>query len=253
MKKFITLFTLLFTTITFAQLITHSTVRLDEADHEGYLELENFWSKIHEQAISDDMAMFWAVWKVVKTEETPEDYPDFIIMNGWKDSIQMNKMMSNNWYEYGRKVYPKLSKRNFDKKWNLPFGTRNNYNYERIDNTVFIGQIEPGMTVQLNAFKQIDENYEKYETEFYKTWHEKGILNGSRRWWEFNKLLSSSENANKDITHVTIDIQGQELSEEEQQKLWETVTFTDQMMWQNGTKTRELVGQATLELVDFRN
>ena len=91
MKKFITLFTLLFTTITFAQLITHSTVRLDEADHEGYLELENFWSKIHEQAISDDMAMFWAVWKVVKTEETPEDYPDFIIMNGWKDSIQMNK------------------------------------------------------------------------------------------------------------------------------------------------------------------
>ena len=35
----------------------------------------------------------------------------------------------------GRKVYPKLSKRNFDKKWNLPFGTRNNYNYERIDNT----------------------------------------------------------------------------------------------------------------------
>ena len=183
MKKFITLFTLLFTTITFAQLITHSTVRLDEADHEGYLELENFWSKIHEQAISDDMAMFWAVWKVVKTEETPEDYPDFIIMNGWKDSIQMNKMMSNNWYEYGRKVYPKLSKRNFDKKWNLPFGTRNNYNYERIDNTVFIGQIEPGMTVQLNDFKQIDENYEKYETEFYKTWHEKGILNESRRWW----------------------------------------------------------------------
>ena len=146
-----------------------------------------------------------------------------------------------------------LSKRNFDKKWNLPFGTRNNYNYERIDNTVFIGQIEPGMTVQLNAFKQIDENYEKYETEFYKTWNEKGILNGSRRWWEFNKLLSSSENANKDITHVTIDIQGQELSEEEQQKLWETVTFTDQMMWQNGTKTRELVGQATLELIDFRN
>ena len=45
MKKFITLFTLLFTTITFAQLITHSTVRLDEADHEGYLELENFGQK----------------------------------------------------------------------------------------------------------------------------------------------------------------------------------------------------------------
>ena len=103
------------------------------------------------------------------------------------------------------------------------------------------------------TFKQIDENYEKYETEFYKTWHEKGILNESRRWWEFNRLLSSSENANKDITHVTIDIQGRELSEEEQQELWKTVTFTDQMMWENGAKTRELVAQATLELIDFRN
>ena len=69
----------------------------------------------------------------------------------------------------------------------------------------------------------------------------KVLLNESRRWWEFNRLLSSSENANKDITHVTIDIQGRELSEEEQQELWETVTFTDQMMWKNGTKTRELL------------
>ena len=66
-------------------------------------------------------------------------------------------------------------------------------------------------------------------------------------------MLSSSENANKDITHVTIDIQGQELSEEEQQKLWSTVTFTDRMMWENGTKTREIVAQVQLELVDFRN
>jgi len=252
MKKIILILTLIYSSSFYAQLITHTTVRVSDEDKADYLQLENFWSEVHEQAIADDLAQFWAVWKVVKTEET-QDYPDFIIMNAWKDSTQMAKAMSNNWRDYARKVHSKMSNRNFEKNWNLARGDRNSYNYERIDNTVFLGQIEKGMTIQLNAFKQTNENYESYETEFYKKWHEKGILNGSRRWWELNRLLSSSENANKDITHVTIDIQGQELSEEEQQKLWSTVTFTDRMMWENGTTTREIVAQAQLELVDFRN
>ena len=58
---------------------------------------------------------------------------------------------------------------------------------------------------------------------------------------------------NNPITHVTVDIQGKELSEEEQNEFWKEVTFTDRMMWQNGAKTRELMGQEILELVYFKN
>ena len=88
--------------------------------------------------------------------------------------------------------------------------------------------------------------------EFYKKWHDKGILNGSRKWWEFNRVLSSSENANKEITHVTMDIRGRDIPEEEAEKAWGTPTFTDRMMWDNGFSTREIINQVNLKLVMYR-
>ena len=83
-----------------------------------------------------------------------------------------------------------------------------------IDNTRWIfGEVEIGTVATLNAFKQLEDTYEQYEMEFYKKWHNKGILNGARKWWELNKILSSSENGNKEITHVTLDIMGREIPE----------------------------------------
>ena len=55
MKKINLLITLLFSVITYSQVITYTSVRLEEGQHEAYLDLEKFWSKIHEQAIKDDL------------------------------------------------------------------------------------------------------------------------------------------------------------------------------------------------------
>ena len=92
----------------------------------------------------------------------------------------------------------------------------------------------------------------EYEIDFYKKWHNKRILNGSRKWWELNRVLSSSENGNKDITHVTLDMMGKELSDSEREKFWNEVTFTDRMMWSNGAKTREMINQVNLKVVMYR-
>ena len=144
-------------------------------------------------------------------------------MNIWKDSLQKAKAMGIDWKEYAQNVYKgKLSKSKFNKKWNIVNeiqSDRRQYEMERIDNTVFIGQIEKGMKIQINAFKALNDEYEQYELQFYKKWHEKGILNGSRAWWEINKVVGSSID-NNPITHVTVDIQGRELSEDEQNEFW---------------------------------
>ena len=52
MKKFITLFTLLITLASYSQLINYTSVRLDEGQNDAYVELETFWSKINEKALS---------------------------------------------------------------------------------------------------------------------------------------------------------------------------------------------------------
>jgi hypothetical protein len=258
MKKYFLLLTILFSSSLFSQLITYTSVRLDEGQNEDYIKIEDFWSKIHESTIAQDLATGWMIWEVIKEEgdEKASSRPDFLIMNFYKDSIQKNK--PRNFYEIGRAAYPKLSKKKFDKIWEGgPYGERNIYELERLDNTNWIfGELEIGTVIQFNAFKQLDDSYERYEMEFYKKWHEKGILNGARKWWEFNKILSRNLNTVTSLedepTHITIDIYGREIPEDEWEDAWGTPTFMDQMMWNNGSKTREMLDQANLKLVMYR-
>lgn len=258
MKKYFLLLTILFSSSLFSQLITYTSVRLDEGQNEDYVKIEDFWSKIHEATIAQDLATGWMIWEVIKEEgdEKASSRPDFLIMNFYKDSIQKNK--PRNFYEIGRAAYPKLSKKKFDKIWEGgPYGERNIYELERLDNTNWIfGELELGTVIQFNAFKQLDDSYERYEMEFYKKWHEKGILNGARKWWEFNKIISRNLNTVTSLedepTHITIDIFGRDIPEDEWEDAWGTPTFTDQMMWNNGSKTREMLDQANLKLIMYR-
>ena len=96
MKKYIlsTLFVLSIS-ISFSQLITHTSVRVDDSERESYLELEEFWSKIHEQAIKDEYSDGWMLWEFTyKDDEEAEGKPDFLIMNFHKDSLQRQKVNS---------------------------------------------------------------------------------------------------------------------------------------------------------------
>ena len=254
MKKINLMIALLFSAITYSQIINYTSIRLEDGQDADYIKYEKFWSKIHEQAIEDGLENGWMIWEVVPIEgdENAANQPDFLVMQIFQDSVQLNKELD--FYKLGRSVYNKLSKKKFDKIWEGgPFGTRNFYQLERLDNTRWIfGEVEIGTVATLNAFKQLEDTYEQYEMEFYKKWHNKGILNGARKWWELNKILSSSENGNKEITHVTLDIMGREIPEEEAEEAWGNPTFTDRMMWNNGSKTREMINQVNLKLVMYR-
>ncbi len=259
MKKLFTTFTLLFsTTILFSQLISHTSVRINDEDREGYLELESFWSEVHEQAIEDGYAQRWMVWEFIyKDEEDSKGKPDFLIMNFYKDSLQKSKSANINPKDYARKVYKgKLSKSKFEKKWNLPSGQRNFYELQRLDNTYWHSKIEVGMEITLNAFKVLNEDYESYEKEFFKKMHEKNILDGTRKWWEFNKVLSSNVTTESSTTgtptHSTIGVFGRERSQEEMDEFWNNLTFEDRMMIKNGLASREMLGRYQLKLLMFK-
>lgn len=261
MKKTISVMIMIFiSSISFSQqLISHSSVRVDDNERQGYLELEDFWSSVHEQAIIDGYAQGWMVWEFLyDNEEDAKGKPDFLIMNFYRDSLQKSKLNNINWKDYAKKVYKgKLSKSKFEKKWNLPMGKRNFYELERLDNTYWQGgDLKKGMLITMNAFKSLNQDYEDYEMKFFKKWHEKNILDGSKKWWEFNRVLSSNVTTTSSTdgspTHSTIDMPGRERSEEENSAFWENLTFEDRMMIQNGIASRELMGQYRLKLLMFK-
>ena len=250
MKKIIsTLIFIFYVSLSFSQLISHTSVRVTDDERDGYIELEKFWSKIHKQAIEDGYSQRWMIWEFIYSDDKDaEGKPDFLIMNFYKDSLQKAKSANINVRDYAKNVYKgKLSKSKFEKKWNLPSGKRNFYQLERLDNTYWHGKIEEGMEITLNAFKALNEDYENYEMKFFKKWHEKNILNGSRKWWEFNKIISSNLTTESSTdgtpTHATIDMFSREQSQDERDEFWNGLTFQDQMMIKNGSASRELLGR----------
>ena len=55
------------------------------------------------------------IWEVIPIEgdENAANQPDYLIMNFYKDSVQQNNQV--NFYELGRSVYSKMSKKNLIK------------------------------------------------------------------------------------------------------------------------------------------
>ena len=106
MKKYIlSILFILSISISFSQLITHTSVRVDDSERQSYLELEEFWSKIHEQAIKDEYSDGWMLWEFTyKDAEEAKGKPDFLIMNFHKDSVQRQKGYSIDIKEYARKI-----------------------------------------------------------------------------------------------------------------------------------------------------
>ena len=55
MKKINLIIALLFSAISYSQVINYTSIRLEDGQDADYIEFEKFWSKIHEQAIEDGL------------------------------------------------------------------------------------------------------------------------------------------------------------------------------------------------------
>ena len=236
------LFTLSFL-ISFSQLISYEAIWVNEGMEEDYISVEEMWSEVKKQAIADDIQDFWIVFKLDKDPANEDDIkkPDYIVMNGFKDDVQRTKQ--TNWKELAQKVYKgKMSKRKFEMAWEKTPTVRKEtrtFLVERLDNTVWNAPDE-GQTLSFyfNGFQALNEDYENYEMKFFKDWHEKRTNAGAQAWWEFNKVISRSKNANQDVTHFTMDIlkNGQPNYEHPDSSL-----FTHQMLVKNGVASRKRV------------
>ena len=235
------LFTLTFL-ISFSQLVSYEAIWVNDGMEEDYIAVEEMWSEVKKQAIADNLQNFWVVFKVEKDSTNPEHLtkPDYIVMNGFEDDAQ--RTMQKNWKELGMKVYKgKMSKRKFEKAWDKTPTVRKetrNFLVERLDNSVW-SPLAEGKEARFlfNGFKALNDDYESFEMKYFKENHNKQIEAGSRAWWDFNKVISRSENANQEVTHFTMDV----IDANYQWSNDNEPSFTDQMMSKYGVASRERV------------
>jgi hypothetical protein len=123
------------------------------------------------------------------------------------------------------------------------------YTLRGVDSTIDIGPIKVGDRATLLGVEQLNEDYEMYESEFFKTYHNKQITDGFRLAWYLNKISKRSENAYQPITHVIFERfnPNSQISNDSSEP-----SFTEKMMAKNGQASRKVHGGLILELVNFK-
>ena len=204
--------------ISFSQAVWMEEITLNEGMEKDYIKFENMYSSAHEKVQKNGEKAGWFLFKVVPTEEGAQWPPnsstpwcDFVLFNIFSDDSQLDGDwgMGSNKKEteaFVRKAnYGKMKNSEMTRLFKMANKFRKkstSYTLRGVDSTIDIGPIKVGDRATLLGVEQLNEDYEKYESEFFKTYHNKQITDGTRLAWYLNKISERSENAYQPITHV---------------------------------------------------
>ena len=203
--------------ISFSQAVWMEEITLNEGMEKDYIKFENMYSSAHEKVQKAGEKAGWFLFKVVPTEEGTQWPPnsskpwcDFVLFNIFSDDSQLDGDwgMGSNQKEteaFVRKAnYGKMKNSEMTRLFKMANKFRKkstSYTLRGVDSTIDIGPIKVGDRATLLGVEQLNEDYERYESEFFKTYHNRQITDGIRLAWYFNKISERSENAYQPITH----------------------------------------------------
>ena len=190
-------------------------VTVQEGLNSEYEEFEKFWSVVNEKLIADGHLAGWSFWKVNPESNDNNPWADYLLYNLFSSEDQMNSTLSKSpewWAEYVEKAHKGKSKRSLIKKY-VKETLDNKYKQRLVTyNTSNIAafaddKLQPaaGINAVYIGMEQLNEDYEKFETEYFQNRHQ-----GNKLYWEFNKITSRSDNADSSTPGC---VQSSELNE----------------------------------------
>ena len=265
MKKIIySIFALLLTSLAFSQAVEMEEITLNDGMEKDYIKFENMYSSAHEKVQQNGEKAGWFLFKVIPTEDGTQWPPnsstpwcDFVLFNIYSDDSQFDGDwgMGSNEKEaqaFVRKAnYRKMKNSEMTRLFNMSSKFRKKttrYTLKGVDATIDVGPTKIGDRATLLGVEQLNEDYEMYESMFFKKYHNKQITDGVRLAWYLNKISERSENAYQPISHMIFERFNTNRSSNNDSKQ----SFTEKMMSKNGSASRKIHGGLILELVNFK-
>ena len=226
-------------------------VTVQEGLNSEYEEFEKFWSVVNEKLIADGHLAGWSFWKVNPESNDNNPWADYILYNQFSSEDQMNSTLSKSpewWTEYVEKAHKGKSKRSLIKKY-VKETLDNKYKQRLVTyNTSNIAafaddKMQPtaGVNAVYIGMEQLNEDYERFETEYFQNRHK-----GNKLYWEFNKITNRSDNAYKPVTHNIFEVNMENPDQNQD------TSFVDEMMVKYGSASRTLHGWMVVELLEFK-
>ena len=257
MRKILTLISVLIFSNLNSQIASMEAYVIQDGKDGDYRKIESFVAPLKAMAIKEGKLLRWAVMKRksggdLSSIDNTKEMANYLVFNVYKDQSQMDSDDWNNYRGYASKVYKgKMSKSSISKMFNLAEGNQvkksvRQYLMKGIYQTPsYRPQI--GDVINIDPMEALNEDYENFELEYFMPRWEKVVDEGGLRMWGLTKVISSNDNAYKNLTHFVFkNPTGAPIR-------FGTNSFIDSKLQEMGTKSRKMFNGATMEIIHIEN
>lgn len=170
-----------------------------------YLKVEEFWSGIHKQRVADKSILGWDLWALSPSGKGQGSQYFTVTLFPSLESM-ITAMGSLDVWGYSKKAYPNKSEKELTALLDKTVNSRDMAHqvlFKAIDMTKDDFEMKTGTMITMDVMKQLDNSYEKVESEIFKPWHQKMVADGKKGSWKLLKtILPSGSEAYG--THLTV-------------------------------------------------
>ncbi len=180
-------------------------MQVNDEHGSDYMKVEDFWSGIHKQRIADKQITGWDLWSLTPAgTKQGSQFVTVTLFSSLKDMLQPGGF--DDLVATAKKVYPKMTEKEINDMLNLTAPSRdiaNQVYFEQVDVTTGDFQMKIGTMATFDIMKQLDDSYEKTESEIFKPWHQKWVDAGKVGEWSLLRTILPAGNESYG-THMTV-------------------------------------------------
>jgi len=170
-----------------------------------YYQVEQFWSGIHQQRVADKSIIGWDLWSLTPAGiKQGSQYFTVTLFKSLPDML--SAIGSLDVMAYAKKAYPSKSEKELIAMLNKTGPSRDMANQvllKQVDQTKDDFKMKIGTLATMDIMKQLDDSYEKVESDIFKPWHQQMVDSGKKgNWLLLRAILPSGTEAYG--SHITV-------------------------------------------------
>ena len=228
------------------QISVMDAVVLKEGSDAEYMEIEEFWSKIHADIISQGKKMQWSIWKTLPGDPLGEKPADYMIFNSYESQEQYDASQDIDYAAIAQRVHgisKKKAQKMIDSSFDPRDATRSYTLSIQAQAAVADFNPTPGLICSISLMQEKNDDYESFEKEVFKDQFQKAIDIGAQTFWGFTRVEERSENAYTQFSHICFNIGGENENTVEND-------FKTQKLVDLGMQSREMIpNTGSMELI----
>ncbi len=182
-------------------------MKVSDEQGSNYFEVEEFWSGIHKQRVADKNIIGWDLWSL--TPSGSEQGSQYLTVTLYSSLQNMMAPVSfDDILASAKKAYPDYSDEDFSAMTNKTMASRDiahQVYLKQIDATEGDFEMKVGTTATIDVMKQLNNNYEKAESEIFKPWHQQMVNDGQKGSWGLVRVILPT-GTDAYATHLTVNM-----------------------------------------------